>query len=201
MRRTTSSPSFIPGLVLLVAPLLAGGCAHKQPIPPATPPTSSMSMIEPAPKTATVPSTATCNSDDQCDDNQLCLSGTCQAINGDTVAQCMTVTHFDFNQDIIRPEDRTHLQRTARCMKVMPGLQVTVAGNCDERGTEEYNLALGDRRANSVASYLESLGVPANDVQTVSYGKLRPVCEAHQESCWWHNRRATVERNNLSAQR
>jgi len=70
-----------------------------------------------------------------------------------------------------------------------PSRAIVVEGHCDERGTREYNLGLGERRANAVKDYLVSLGVPASRVRTISYGKERPVCVASNENCWSRNRR------------
>ena len=69
-------------------------------------------------------------------------------------------------------------------------LRVTIEGHCDERGTNEYNLALGDRRAQSAKNYLINLGVDPTSMDTISYGEERPACMQHDESCWWQNRRA-----------
>jgi peptidoglycan-associated lipoprotein len=186
----------------IALPLFILGCAHSgttqtaEASPPgAAQPQQTVAVAPP------VAQTNRCTSDDQCEDDELCQSGQCAAITAEMIPACLSETHFEFNEDLIRDQDKAHLQRTARCMNALPNLQVTVAGNCDERGTEEYNLALGDRRARAVAAYLESLGVPTSNVSTVSYGKLRPVCEAHVESCWQHNRRAALTRTDLSAQR
>jgi len=67
--------------------------------------------------------------------------------------------------------------------------KLTVEGHCDERGTAEYNIALGDRRAKSAKNYLQNLGVDSGRTSTISYGKERPICLQHDESCWWQNRR------------
>ena len=96
---------------------------------------------------------------------------------------------FDLDASTIKDEGRTVLTANANYMKRRPSVRVTVEGHCDERGTAEYNLALGDRRANSVKAYLVSLGVPAASVTVVSKGKEAPFCTEHNESCWSQNRR------------
>ena len=96
---------------------------------------------------------------------------------------------FDLDASTIKDEGRTALTTTANYMKRWTSVRVTVEGHCDERGTAEYNLALGDRRANSVKAYLVSLGVPAASVTVVSKGKEAPFCTEHNESCWRQNRR------------
>ena len=101
--------------------------------------------------------------------------------------------HFPFNSDEIDSADKPSLDRSARCLKADHSLHVTIEGNADERGTEEYNMALGDRRAHSVAGYLQSLGASQAQLGTVSYGKEKPECQEHDEACWARNRRAALK--------
>lgn len=101
---------------------------------------------------------------------------------GDTV-------HFDYDRSEIKDDDRGLLQRQAAWLQKYPQVRVTVQGHCDERGTREYNLALGARRANAVKEYLVSLGVSSARLDTISYGKERPVCTESDENCWAQNRR------------
>ena len=98
--------------------------------------------------------------------------------------------YFDFDRSAIRDGDRATLAKNAEALKKFDFLRVTVEGHCDERGTVEYNLALGERRARAAYDYLVSLGVPAERLKTVSYGKEVPVCQASNEECWQRNRRA-----------
>jgi peptidoglycan-associated lipoprotein len=104
---------------------------------------------------------------------------------GDTV-------HFEYDAYNINDEARGVLQRQAAWLQKYPSVRVTVEGHCDERGTREYNLALGARRANSVKEYLVSLGVSAGRVDTISYGKERPICTESDEGCWAQNRRGVT---------
>jgi len=99
--------------------------------------------------------------------------------------------YFDFDRYDIRPGDAKTLEADAAWLKANDVL-ILVEGQCDERGTAEYNLALGDRRARAAVNYLVSLGVRAGRISTVSYGKERPVCTEHNEACWALNRRAHV---------
>jgi len=78
----------------------------------------------------------------------------------------------------------------ADIIKQYPDFKLTVEGHCDERGSEEYNLALGDARAKQAKEYLAGLGLPVNQLRTISFGKDKPVCEAHDEDCWQKNRRS-----------
>jgi len=96
---------------------------------------------------------------------------------------------FDYDQNALREDARAALQRDAAWLSKWPGTRVVVEGHCDERGTAEYNLALGDRRAEAVKAYLTSLGVAADRVQVRSLGKEEPFCTADGESCWSQNRR------------
>ena len=104
---------------------------------------------------------------------------------GDTV-------HFDYNRYDLRDADRAVLQRQATWLNKYPAVRVTIQGNADERGTREYNLALGARRANSIKEYLVSLGVSMSRVDTISYGKERPICAESTEACWAQNRRGVT---------
>ncbi len=100
-----------------------------------------------------------------------------------------TVIHFDFNQDLLTPESRDRLQKLAEVMKKRSDVKIKIAGNCDERGTEEYNIALGQRRAEVAKKYLAKLGVTPKHIETVSYGKEKPADPGHTEDAWAQNRR------------
>ena len=98
--------------------------------------------------------------------------------------------HFDFDKYDIRPADADIMKENASILMKNPNLKIQVEGHCDERGTVEYNLALGERRANSVRKYLVSLGVPADRLSVISYGKEMPLDPGHNEAAWAMNRRA-----------
>jgi peptidoglycan-associated lipoprotein len=98
--------------------------------------------------------------------------------------------YFDLDMANIRPDAQTALSATAQCLRSYPNVKVVIEGHCDERGSTEYNLALGDRRSVAAKTFLESLGVPADRMMTVSYGKEKPFCTTHDETCWQQNRRA-----------
>ncbi len=97
--------------------------------------------------------------------------------------------YFDYDKADIRPDGQQALAQTADYLKANPSIKVTIEGHCDERGSTEYNLGLGDRRASAVKQYLVSLGVPADRMTTVSFGKEKPFCMEHNETCWQQNRR------------
>jgi len=100
--------------------------------------------------------------------------------------------YFDFDKYTLKPEAREALKKNADWLSKNPDKKVVVEGNCDERGTNEYNMALGQRRADSAAKYLKDLGIKKDRVSTVSYGKERPECKESNEECWSKNRRADV---------
>ena len=97
--------------------------------------------------------------------------------------------YFDFNKADIRSDAREALSHTANFLRNYPQVKVTIEGHCDERGSTEYNLGLGDRRAAATKNYLVSLGISADRISTVSYGKEKPFCMESNEDCWQKNRR------------
>jgi peptidoglycan-associated lipoprotein len=99
---------------------------------------------------------------------------------------------FDFDRSDLKPEARTQVERWAAWLTRFPTRTVVIEGHCDERGTREYNLALGERRANAARQYLISLGIAANRVTTISYGKERPTVSGNNEAAWSQNRRAVL---------
>jgi peptidoglycan-associated lipoprotein len=99
---------------------------------------------------------------------------------------------FDFDKYDLKTPARATLEKQAAWLKKYPNVTVTIEGHCDERGTREYNLALGQRRANAARDYLVSLGVGANRVKIISYGKERPVALGHNEEAWAQNRRSVT---------
>jgi peptidoglycan-associated lipoprotein len=115
-------------------------------------------------------------------------SGPAKGSREDFVQNVGDRVFFDFDHSDIKAEGQTTLQRQATWLKQYPSVTVTVEGHCDERGTREYNLALGNRRANAVKSALVALGIPANRVQTISYGKDRPIVVGSNEAAWAQNR-------------
>jgi peptidoglycan-associated lipoprotein len=97
--------------------------------------------------------------------------------------------HFDFDKYNIRPEEAEVLRENSALLRKYPVMKFQVEGHCDERGTGEYNLALGERRANSIKSYLVSLGIEPGRIATISYGEERPFDQRHTEEAWAKNRR------------
>jgi peptidoglycan-associated lipoprotein len=97
--------------------------------------------------------------------------------------------YFEFDQWVIRDDQKEAMLRDAEWLKANPQVKIRLEGNCDERGTAEYNLALGQKRADSAKAFLEGLGISGNRVQTISYGEERPLNGGHNEAAWSKNRR------------
>lgn len=106
-----------------------------------------------------------------------------------TVASLQRI-HFDYDRAAVKSEYRSVLQGNAAWMRSHSSSRVIIEGHCDERGSTEYNIALGWRRARSTKNYLVSLGISPSRLTTKSYGEERPLCHQSNESCWWKNRRA-----------
>ena len=116
----------------------------------------------------------------------------------DLLAQIKDI-YFDYDKQEIRPDAESTLQSNAialrEILKQYPDYKLRIEGYCDERGSDEYNLALGDRRAKSAREFLVRLGLPENQLETISYGKEKQVCSDHSEDCWQKNRRAHTTQN------
>ena len=156
----------------LSAALVLGACTHKEEAvatapPPAPPPARPAPAPAPAPVRPSI------------------IPGSAQDFKvnvGDTV-------HFAYNEYAVQDNDKSTLGKQAAWLSQYPAVKLTIEGNCDERGTREYNLALGARRANAVKEYLVAQGVAASRLETVSYGKERPICTQSGEDCFAQNRR------------
>ena len=157
---------------------LAAGCKKKPPTttPEAAPPPPAVEA--PAPPAPTPPPPAPRGEDVMSEDLQTLNS-----------KGYLKDAFFDFDKADLRDDARTALAADAQWMKQYGSIRVLVEGHCDERGTEEYNLSLGQKRASAVKEYLVSLGIEGTRVNTVSYGKARPFCTDHDENCWQQNRR------------
>ncbi len=97
--------------------------------------------------------------------------------------------HFGYNDYTVQPQDSSVLKDNAQWLQGHPGSSVQIEGHCDERGSEEYNIALGAKRAQAAKDYLTTLGISGSRMTTISYGKELPLCTDHDESCWEQNRR------------
>ncbi len=111
-----------------------------------------------------------------------------QVVEGRTSGPMLPI-YFDFDSYTIKPEMRSRLEDNARFLQAHPGIRIEIQGNCDERGTAEYNLALGEKRARVAKEYLVDLGIDPNRITVVSFGEERPLDPGHNESAWAKNRR------------
>ncbi|MBI3630469.1 MAG: peptidoglycan-associated lipoprotein Pal [Candidatus Rokubacteria bacterium] len=105
-------------------------------------------------------------------------------------APALADIHFDFDRYDIRSDDTRALDANLAWLRANPKALILIEGHCDERGTNEYNLALGDHRAESAMSYLVAHGIPASRITVISYGEERPLCQERSEQCWAENRRS-----------
>ncbi|MCE7796622.1 peptidoglycan-associated lipoprotein Pal [Sphingobium sufflavum] len=157
-------------LMTLTAALALGACAKKAPqeLPP--PPVDQSAGTQTPPPSGPIPG------------SQQDFVAT---VTSDTV-------HFDTDQSDVRPEDYAILQSQARWLARYPAKRISIEGHADERGTRDYNLALGERRANAAKNYLASLGVDPSRMSTISYGKERPIALGSDPQSWAQNRRAVT---------
>lgn len=160
---------------LIACGLLVAGCSSSK--PPVEETTSSSTMGQD--QGATTGETGEAERPDR---------GTVESMN-EVIASLKTV-YFDFDRYNLRDDARRALEQDAEILKNNPDIKVMVEGHCDERGTNEYNLALGENRANAVRDYLVRLGIDAGRLSTISYGEERPVAMGHDEAAWAQNRRA-----------
>jgi peptidoglycan-associated lipoprotein len=181
-------------MVWIVAPVLLTalyGCPKKKPVTPpqdldvetktVTPPPAPTEDVQPAPAAPVV--------EDQREDPLL--SQDLQVVNDELRRRGFSPdVYFEYDESSLSDDARGKLARNADLLKSQGQFMVTIEGHADERGTNEYNLALGERRSNAVRDYLGSLGVTGDRLRTISYGEERPACTETEESCWSQNRRA-----------
>lgn len=147
-----------------------------------------------------------CQADADCGSGQRCENERCVAARAEAPAQTPAASavpqecadggsftiHFGFDKSTLTPESQGTLQKLAGCLKRAPAKKVVVQGHCDERGTTQYNIALGSRRAEAAKKYLADLGA-GSTMDTVSFGEEKPLCNQPTEDCWAKNRRAEFE--------
>jgi peptidoglycan-associated lipoprotein len=187
MRIRSLSVALLAGIVLVS--LALGACASKKPpvarpLPPPPPATTPEAPPPPAPP-APIRETPIVTAPPVAEDPMAAKS--IDDLNRDSP---MRPAFFEYDSAELTAEARAALDADAAILKKYTTWAITVEGHCDERGTAEYNLALGERRAVAAQSYLVSLGIPANRLRTVSYGKEFPFDPGHDEAAWARNRRA-----------
>ena len=169
-------------IILTLAAAVSFVACGKKPPPPAPPPPPPVAPAPPPPAPPPKPEVKP----------QVDEYSRLKSMDSDEIDRLglLSEVYFDLDKSEIREADRANLSKNAEALKKFDFLRVTVEGHCDERGSVEYNLALGERRARAAFDYLVSLGVAADRLRTVSYGKEVPVCSASSEECWQRNRRA-----------
>ncbi len=185
MRRTTIS---VMALAVLVT-VLVGACAKKQPpvARPMPPPAADTNTPPPAPPPPPRPVAEPVPVPPEPLAEDTIGSRSLDDLNRDSP---LAPLFFDLDSAEVSADGQQVLQANARVLEKYPTWQVTIEGHCDERGTAEYNLALGERRALAAKTYLVSLGIAADKVRTVSYGKEFPFDPGHDDAAWAKNRRA-----------
>jgi len=170
--------------MLMVA---AAGCGKKAPATtPAPPPPPQQAVAPTPPPPPAPPPPAAPPKPAPLTEEQLFAQKTLEQLNAE---RPLADVFFDYDQSGIRDDGRAPLQKNADWLKRWTSTQITVEGHADARGSSEYNLALGSRRASAVKDYLVNLGIPGNRITVVSKGKEQPVCTAESEQCWQQNRR------------
>ena len=173
-------------IVLCLALIVVGGCRKNVPQVAAAPPPPPAAPAPPPPPPAPPPPAPAPAPPAPLSEEELFRRKTLDQLNAE---RPLGDVYFDLDQSEIRADARPVLQKNADWMKKWTGTQIMLEGHADSRGSSEYNLALGTRRANSVRDYLVSLGVPTARVTVVSKGKEAPFCMEENETCWQQNRR------------
>jgi len=169
---------------LVLATVLVGCARRPSPLSTATAPSDAPAAVVPAPETDTGEVIVVVE-----ERREIIVERQAPATFTENAA--VRPIYFDFDRYDIRTEDAGRLETDAAWLKTND-VTILIEGQCDERGTDEYNLALGDRRARATMNYLAALGIATNRMSTVSYGKERPICSEHFEDCWALNRRAHI---------
>jgi peptidoglycan-associated lipoprotein len=174
-----------PVTLSLVFAIGAAGCGKKPaPVAPAPPPPTAPAPPPTPPPPAPPPPAAPAPT--ALSEDELFAKKTLDQLNREGH---LVDVYFDLDESQVRNDARPSLQKNADWLKRWSSVRFTVQGHCDERGSGEYNLALGDRRANAVKAYLISLGVAADRIAVVTRGKESPFCSEQSEGCWQQNRR------------
>jgi peptidoglycan-associated lipoprotein len=175
-------------LVLIVTLIVTvSACSKKVPPPaPAPPPPPAVPAAPPAPPPPPAPAPAPAPAPRALTEEEVFSRKSVDQLNAE---KPLTDAYFDYDKSDLREDGRASLQKDAQYLKKWSSIVVSIEGHCDSRGSSEYNLALGSRRATAVKDYLVSLGVAANRITVVSKGKEQPFCGEETEACWQQNRR------------
>jgi peptidoglycan-associated lipoprotein len=175
-------------LVASAAVFTVAACGSKkapeQPAPEPAPQPAPAPLPAPAPQ-PTTPAPAPAPAEDP--------AAAAARVTAEVLNEVRVMVHFDFDKSDIRPDDRAILDRKAAVLGANTGLRLRISGHADERGSDEYNLALGNRRAAAVKTYLANKGIDAGRFEVVSFGEEQPIAQGHDEDSWFQNRRAEFE--------
>lgn len=182
------------GVLLCCGMLLVGGCAKKQEIVKEEPvtstvPTQQPKKPEPPPLSPVQAESVSAQPIKEAPIAQPAETAPAQSQKAAALQAQLDKIYFAFDASELTEESRNTLSRNAGILKQQPSMKVQIEGHCDERGSDEYNLALGERRAKSAMKYLTTLGVPSDRLSTISYGKERPAVPESNEAAWAKNRR------------
>jgi peptidoglycan-associated lipoprotein len=179
-------------LVLLISGLMLTGCPSKQVVHPEQAESLQPASVAPAPKGPEQKISPVAKPpEEKITDRNLAKIETHQEPSKyNEEGDLFKDIYFDFDQYDIRPDAQTVLQEISTYLLKNTPVKILIEGHCDDRGTNEYNLALGDRRARAVRDYLVALGISSGRIETLSYGEEKPVCMEQTEDCWAKNRRA-----------
>jgi len=168
-------------LVFVALPLVVGACRKKKETPVAPPPTTNTPPAMPPARPVETPPPAV-------DPN----AGMAERVAAARASLLQTI-YFEYDADALSDDARANLDAKIRIMNANPGLRIRVAGHCDERGSDEYNIALGRRRAEAAKRYLADRGIDASRVETTTLGRERPAMQGSGEEAWSRNRRDEFE--------
>jgi peptidoglycan-associated lipoprotein len=177
-------------LVFCAVVALGLACAHKQAVVAPEPSKAGQAQAPPPPAGTTVVQPEPKISAAEHPESEVTASELPASLAELNKAGYLKDAFFDTDKSELRPDARDILAADAAWLKAHPTVKVLVEGHCDERNTEDYNLALGWRRANNAKAYLVMLGVPTDQIMTISYGEERPFATCHNETCWSQNRRS-----------
>jgi peptidoglycan-associated lipoprotein len=185
-------------IAVAAATMIGAGCAKKkvavQPPPPPAQPATQSPQQRPAQQQARATNPTPTPAPTQQQTSRMPNAQTRARI--DTLLARIEDAYFDYDQHTLRPDAVKTLTADSSelrdILKDYPDYKLTIEGHCDERGSAEYNMALGQERADSAKAYLVNVGIPSGQLATVSYGKEKPICDTHDEACWQKNRRVHI---------
>lgn len=186
----------LAGVALAALCVAASGCKHHVNTAKTTPPTPTQSNTSSNTNRPAPPTPAPARNNETATAPRSNMPDAATKARIQDLLNRIQDAYFDYDKHTIRSDAQAALQKDAQTLgeilRQYPDYKLTVEGYCDERGSEEYNLALGDARAKQAKDYLATIGVPGNQLRTISFGKDRPVCTEHDEACWQKNRRAHI---------